>query len=70
MEAGVKRRRLAGACRPGHEENSIRQLHQAFERFLVVGKKTKLRQTELQTGFIEQTHNDTLAVIGGNGGDA
>src|SRR5882762_10175487 len=36
IETGVKRGRLAGARRPSHEENPVRQSDQALEAFLVV----------------------------------
>src|SRR6266478_4944787 len=70
IETGVKRSRLAGSSRPGNQQNSIRQLDQALKGFLVVGKKSKLRQAELQAGFIQYAHDDALAVIGGHGRDA
>ena len=70
VEAGVKRGRLTGTGRASDEENAIRQLDQAFEAFLFLRKKSKLRQTELQTGFIEETHDHGFAMIGRNGRDA
>src|SRR6266404_7621079 len=70
IETRVKRSRLAGPRRARDEENAIWQLEQAFEAFLFLRKKSKLRQTELQTGFIEETHDHGFAMIGRNGRDA
>ena len=70
MKTGVKRRRLTRASRASDKKNAIRQFDQALEDFLVVGKKSKLRQTQFQAGFIEHAHDHALAVVGGNSRDA
>ena len=70
IEAGVKRGRFSGSRRAGYKENPIRQSDQTFERFLVVGEKSKLGQTKLQVRLIEDTQNHALTVIARHGRDA
>jgi len=70
METGVKRRRLARASRASDKKNAIRESDQALEDLLIVGKKSKLRQPQLQAGLIEHAHDHALAMVGWNSRDA
>ena len=70
IETGVKRGRLARPSRASDKKNAIRESDQALEDFLIVGKKSKLRQTQLQAGLIQHAHDHALAVVGGNSRDA
>src|SRR5204863_9875510 len=63
VQARVKSARLAGTGRTGNEEDSIRELDQTLEGFLVVAKKPQFGQTEHKARFVEHAHNDAFAVV-------
>jgi len=69
VETGVKSGGLAGTGRAGDEEDSVGQSEDAFHDDLVVGEEAEFGQAEHEAGFIQNTHDDALAVVGGNGGD-
>ena len=63
IQTRIERRCLAGTRRAGHEQNSVRHRNHALERLLVVRQKSQLRQTELQSVLVQNTHDDALAVV-------
>src|SRR5262249_40769354 len=65
VQAGVERR---GLTRPGgtrDQQNPVRQADQALEGLLVVSEKAQLRQAQAQPFLVQNTHDDALAVAGG-----
>src|SRR5207237_5930049 len=66
IEAGIERARLAGAGRPRHEQNPIRQAKQSLEPPLIVAEKSKVREAQHQIGSIENAHDDAFAMVRGD----
>ena len=46
VETGIKRGRLAGTCRPGHQQDAVRQLNQILKRLLVICEESQLTKTK------------------------
>ena len=69
VEAGVERGGLAGTGGAGDQQDAVRQAEQLFEDRLVVREEAEFRQAEQQRGFVQNPHDDRLAVVGGHGGN-
>ena len=69
VQSGIKRGRLAGTGGSCNQKNAIRHRYDSLERFLIVGKETKLRQPQAQAFLVEYTHDDTLTMNGGQSGN-
>src|SRR5439155_10478970 len=62
------RRRFARTSRTSYQQDAIWQADQPLEGLLVVREEAQFRQAQPQTFFIQNTHDDALAVIGRQAG--
>ena len=69
-QAGVQRRRLAGAGRAGDEHDAVRALDELVDDHEVIVAEADVGEVEEHARAIEQTDRDALAVDAGRGRDA
>ena len=66
QEARIKRRRLAAAGRPGHQNHAVWQIEGAFDPFSDIGRQTELCVVELDSGPVENAQDNLFAVQRGD----
>lgn len=69
VEAGVEGGGFAGTGGAGHQNDAVGQGDEAVEGGFVIREEAELRQTQRERGFIQNTHDDGFAVVGGDGAD-
>jgi len=70
VQTSVKRSRFARPGGAGDKQNAIGQLDELLECCLVVTQEPQLWQPELEPGLVENTHDDTLTMVGRDGRNA
>src|SRR5664280_709426 len=70
VERGVEGRRLAGAGRAGDDDHAVRLADDIVEQGQRIIEESKVLEWHHGSALVQDTHNDLLAIDGGQGADA